>query len=308
MTGPLFPRPVHPRALDYPATIFTTPIVDESELTAGVTIRPGHSYGFFTDTSLCIGCKACEVACKEWNLLPSNHLAMSGMSYDNTRALGANTWRHVAFIEQLDEENGLPPTELPPFQSHWLMMSDVCKHCERAGCLEACPTGALFRTEFGTVVVQQDICNGCGYCVPSCPFGVIEINREEGKAHKCTLCYDRLKGGLEPACAKTCPTNAIQFGEVGELRIRADARLAVLHRLGRTEASLYGAPGGAGMIDHSWGLAAFFLLLDRPEVYNLPAAPRLPGGRRIPRSLVAGAAVVAGLALVGAVIFSARRR
>ena len=149
---------------------------------------------------MCIGCKACEVACKEWNNLPADHLGLTGDSYDNTGALSANTWRHVNFIEhavRTDVEQ--------PFQSGWLMMSDVCKHCHNAPCLEACPTGALFRTEFDTVVVQQDICNGCGYCVPACPFGVVDVSALDGKAHKCTLCYDRLKGGLEPACAKACP-------------------------------------------------------------------------------------------------------
>src|SRR4051794_41544722 len=119
--------------------------------------------GFFTDTSICIGCKACEVACKEWNQVPQSMQGFTGMSFDNTVALGSETWRHVAFIEQ-EVNDGV----------RWLMSSDVCKHCTHAACLEVCPTGALFRTEFGTVVVQQDICNGCGYCVPACPFGVLD--------------------------------------------------------------------------------------------------------------------------------------
>ena len=152
-------------------------------------------------------------------------------SYDNTGGLSANTWRHVAFIEKIDEGSGRV-TEMRPYQSHWLMMSDVCKHCHNAPCIEACPTGALFKTEFDTVVVQQDICNGCGYCVPACPFGVVDLNPVDGKAHKCTLCYDRLKGGLEPACAKSCPTNSIQFGELHELQDRAQKRVDDLHGMG----------------------------------------------------------------------------
>ncbi len=304
MTEPLYPPPVHPRALEYTDSVLPGPIPDESELTAGVRIRPGNTYGFFTDTTLCIGCKACEVACKEWNVLPGDDVGLTGMSYDNTGALTATTWRHVAFVEQIRDGEGSRPTELKPFQSHWLMMSDVCKHCERAGCLEACPTGAIFRTEFGTVVVQQDICNGCAYCVPSCPFGVIEVDLKEGKAHKCTLCYDRLKGGFEPACAKACPTNSIQFGEVPELRQRARHRLEKLHRLGRQEAYLYGVPDGPGATGGIQALNAFFLLIDRPEVYNLPAAPRLPS-LRIERSIGWGAAVMGAIVLAGALIFAA---
>jgi formate dehydrogenase iron-sulfur subunit len=211
---------VHPRALDYPQSFLSGVIPDEAELTAGGRVEPGRSYGFFTDTTLCIGCKACEVACKEWNALPADDLGLRGTSYDNTGDLSATTWRHAHFIEHI-AENGERATAMPPFQSNWLMMSDVCKHCSPAPCLEACPTGALFRTEFDTVVVQQDICNGCGYCVPACPFGVVDVSLEDGKAHKCTLCYDRLKGGLEPACAKSCPTDSIQFGELEELHARA---------------------------------------------------------------------------------------
>jgi formate dehydrogenase iron-sulfur subunit len=275
---------------------------DESELTAGVRIVPGRSYGFFTDTSVCIGCKACEVACKEWNLLPAEEMALSGMSYDNTGALSATTWRHVAFIEQIDRSGSRRAAPPRPFQSGWLMMSDVCKHCERAGCLEACPTGALFRTEFDTVVVQQDICNGCGYCVPACPFGVVELNLRDGKAHKCTLCYDRLKGGLEPACAKSCPTDSIQFGEVDELYERARRRVEDLHRLGVENAYLYGTPGSPGATGEIGALHAFFLLLDRPEVYNLPAAPALPQAR-VWTGLRHGMLTMMGLGLAAAAAF-----
>src|SRR2546426_1148068 len=203
---------------------------------------PKTAKGFFTDTSLCIGCKACEVACKQWNQLPADGFAMTGNSYDNTGALGATTWRHVQFIEQA-KANGHGP------EQRWLMMSDVCKHCANAACLEACPTGALVRTEYGTVYVQQDICNGCGFCVPACPFGVIDRTPtdghfEPGTAHKCTLCYDRLKDDMTPACAKSCPTASIQFGEIDELRERARRRLGELPALP--------PPVGAG------GVPAFF--------------------------------------------------
>ena len=261
-----------------------------------MSIEPGKRYGFFTDTTLCIGCKACEVACKEWNALPADDVGLSGMSYDNTRDLSATTWRHVSFVEKLGA-NGERPTSMPPWQSHWLMMSDVCKHCENAPCLEACPTGALFKTEFDTVVVQQDICNGCGYCVPSCPFGVVDLSLVDGKAHKCTLCYDRMKGNLEPACAKACPTNSIQFGEIGELREKAAARVEKLHGEGREDAYLYGTPGAPGATGDLQSLNAFFLLIDKPEVYNLPSSPSR-GVNRVAPSLVTGLLATAGLALV----------
>ena len=279
--------------------------VDESMLTAGVRIVPGRRYGFFTDTTRCIGCKACEVACKEWNALPADDLGLSGMSYDNTRALSADTWRHVRFIEQMHSA-AERPTSMPPYQSHWLMMSDVCKHCANAACLEACPTGALFRTEFDTVVVQQDICNGCGYCVPACPFGVVELSKIDGKAHKCTLCYDRLKGGLEPACAKACPTESIQFGELDELHRRAASRTHQLHDMGVRSAYLYGTPGAPGATGGIGELNAFFLLTDRPEVYNLPAEPSLPSTRVRP-ALLAGLATIAGLALAAAGLLASDR-
>jgi formate dehydrogenase iron-sulfur subunit len=278
----------------------------ESELTADVRIEPGRTYGFFTDTTLCIGCKACEVACKEWNALPADGMRLSGHSYDNTLGLSATTWRHVSFVERINQD-GARPTEMKPFQSNWLMMSDVCKHCARAGCLEACPTGALFRTEFGSVVVQQDICNGCGYCVPACPFGVVELDVNDGKAHKCTLCYDRLKGGLEPACAKTCPTESIQFGELRVLQDRARRRVAKLQSQGVDEAYLYGVPQSPGASGGIGELNAFFLLIARPETYNLPAAPTLPS-RRVPSSLMAGLATITALAMAGAAVLAGGRR
>jgi formate dehydrogenase iron-sulfur subunit len=320
----LSPRPVPSRALQYSAPQLDGPIPHESELTADVRIQPGESYGFFTDTTLCIGCKACEVACKEWNRLPADGFELSGYSYDNTVALSATTWRHVAFVEQISNSQGARATAMQPFQSNWLMMSDVCKHCERAGCLEACPTGALFKTEYQTVVVQQDICNGCGYCVPACPFGVIETDsRGDGCARKCTLCYDRLKGGFEPACAKSCPTNSIQFGRLSELQERAARRVEDLHRQGVATAYLYGAPSrppdrengstsglnavgsgsrnsplpgyAPGSTGEIGDLHAFFLLTERPEVYNLPSAPTLPSTRVGP-GLRQGLALVVGLA------------
>ena len=224
--------------------------------------------GFFTDTSVCIGCKACEVACKEWNHVPDDGLVFTGMSYDNSTRLSADTWRHVAFIEQRKPVAG-PGQAAEGSDMRWLMASDVCKHCTHAACLDVCPTGALFRTEFGTVVVQQDVCNGCGYCVPACPYGVIDQRPGDGRVWKCTLCYDRLTVGMQPACAQACPTESIQFGPLDELRARAARRVETLHQSGVTDARLYGADPGDGV----GGDGAFFLLLDEPEVYGLPPDP-----------------------------------
>ena len=316
--------------------------------------------GFFTDTSVCIGCKACEVACKEWNTLPMDDahgrrdaIGLSGMSYDNTGQLGANSWRHVAFVEQsrvvdlpmpavglpgaTRQDTGEPSPaahahqddSLAEAQAHsvlnaealsefdpqtaqtgsdkqirWLMSSDVCKHCTHAGCLDVCPTGALFRTEYGTVVVQGDICNGCGYCVPACPYGVIDQRKDDGRVFKCTMCYDRLTDGLQPACATACPTQSIQFGDLDELQARADERLATLQSQGVETARLYGRDENDGV----GGNGAFFLLLDEPEVYGLPPDPIVPA-HDMPamwRSAIAGAAMIVGVAL-SAVLGSRKR-
>jgi formate dehydrogenase iron-sulfur subunit len=239
--------------------------------------------GFFTDTSLCIGCKACEVACKEWNQVPEDGLNFTGMSFDNSEGLSADTWRHVAFIEQ-------PATDEVDSEFRWLMSSDVCKHCTDAACLDVCPTGSLFRTEFGSVVVQQDICNGCGYCVPACPYGVIGKREGDGRVWKCTLCYDRLGEGMEPACAKACPTNSIQFGEVDQLREHAAGRVEQLQQAGVLGVRLYGHDPNDGV----GGDGAFFLLLDEPEVYGLPPHP-LATTRDLPRMWRNAAIAAAGL-------------
>jgi formate dehydrogenase iron-sulfur subunit len=305
---------------------------------AGYADHPAR-VGFFTDTSVCIGCKACEVACKEWNGLPepdSDVLALTGMSYDNTAALGSNSWRHVAFIEQAVPANGYSAngSATNGFAAHgvaangggadggdliravadleadgpgmgatrWLMASDVCKHCTHAACLDVCPTGALVRTEFGTVIVQPDVCNGCAYCVSACPFGVIDRREDDGRAWKCTMCYDRLRGGLEPACAKACPTDSIQFGPLDELRAIAQSRLEELHADGHTEARLYGDNPEDGI----GGAGAFFLLLDEPEVYGLPPDPVVTT-KDLPRMWrwagAAGAVLAAGVV----VAFAGRR-
>ncbi|SDT45009.1 4Fe-4S dicluster domain-containing protein [Microlunatus soli] len=327
-----------------------------------------HRKGFFTDTSICIGCKACEVACKEWNQLPRDgDLELLGSSYDNTGELGASTWRHVAFIEQGPErieqarasgralvDLGMPtvgppsdhgpstdsgplvadpatgsvslndtaPPDTPEFR--WLMASDVCKHCTHAGCLDVCPTGALFRSEFGTVVVQPDVCNGCGACVAGCPFGVIERRTDGtvqpgerrgqrkgeqpevprvGIAQKCTLCYDRLVDDQTPACAQTCPTTSIKFGDRDEMLATAKERVAELHAQGMTEARLY----GANELDGVGGTGSIFLLLDEPEAYGLPPDPRVPTAD-LPQMFKRAGLAAAGMVAAAAIAFLGGRR
>jgi formate dehydrogenase iron-sulfur subunit len=261
-----------------------------AELLGGMrTVDPppaGEPMGFFTDASLCIGCKACEVACKQWNALPADGMEWSGRSYDNTVHLSATTWRHVSFTEQALPDGGV----------RWLFNSDVCKHCTAAPCQEACPTGALIYNEFGAVYVQQDVCNGCGYCVSACPFGVIgRSDHADGLAHKCTLCYDRQKDGMVPACAKACPTDSIQFGPVAELTERARARVEELRAGAEPNAYLYGADDSG---DYQ-RLNAFFLLTEKPEAYNLPPAPTRPVAKML-RRYAWSAAVGIGLSAVSA--------
>ena len=328
---------------------------------AGWTDPPPRK-GFFTDTSICIGCKACEVACKEWNAIPLDGLGMTGNSYDNTGDLGASTWRHVAFVEQGAErvaqaresgqrlvDLGMPGVGAPagagqgpvaagpvpvatgesaapvgttahgvPLPSfRWLMSSDVCKHCTHAGCLDVCPTGALFRSEFGTVVVQADVCNGCGYCVGACPFGVIERRSQDevtstrrdghvpnvGVAQKCTLCYDRLGEDQTPACAQTCPTTSIRFGDHADMVAEAQERVSALHAQGITEARLYGANENDGV----GGTGSVFLLLDEPEVYGLPPDPVVPTAHLPEMFRMAGTAALGLLGVAAASFLGGRR-
>ena len=240
---------------------------------------------FLTDSTLCIGCKACEVACKEWNRLPDDGIEWRGLSYDHTGSLGHSTWRHVKFVEGSGSQKGLgtrdlglgeatAPARVPSPQSlvpTWNFSSDVCKHCEHAGCLDACPTGSIVRTEFGGVFIQPDVCNGCGYCVVSCPFGVVDRHPSDGRAFKCTFCYDRQKAGLVPACAKACPTESILFGEIDALRTRAAARVEELHARGVEDATLYDARDTS-----VGGTHAMFIVRGDPRTYNLPATPEAP--------------------------------
>ncbi|HET7435819.1 MAG TPA: 4Fe-4S dicluster domain-containing protein [Thermoanaerobaculia bacterium] len=256
--------------------------------------------GFFTDSTLCIGCKACEVACKEWNGVPDDGFVFSGLSYDNTLGLGHSTWRHVKFVE-FGTEIGRGGNAVEG--ATWQFSSDVCRHCEVAGCLEACPTGAIVRTEFGSVYIQPDICNGCGYCVVTCPFGVVDRRPDDGRAFKCTFCYDRQKAGLVPACAKACPTESILFGDLDELQRKADERIEKLHAMGMRDATIWN-PKETSV----GGTHAFFLVRGETERYNLPKTPQVP--TTLLKAGWSSAAVAAGAIAVASLLafaFEARK-
>jgi formate dehydrogenase iron-sulfur subunit len=260
-------------------------------------ITPGRAYGFFTDTSVCIGCKACEVACKQWNELEGNE-PLFGDGFDNTGSLDGQNWRHVQFIDRVPDQ-----TMTPGQGKAWLMMSDVCKHCQHASCMEVCPTGAIIRTEFDTVFIQPDVCNGCRNCIAACPYDVIGVDEQRNVVQKCTLCYDRLQGGMQPACAQACPTQSIQFGPLDELRERADLRLAGLHAQGVDQARLYGHDDSV-----YGGLNAFFLLMDEPEVYRLPNQDNAVLPRRNNVGGYLGALATAVLGVFAGLVALRRRR
>ncbi|HET9181571.1 MAG TPA: 4Fe-4S dicluster domain-containing protein [Candidatus Angelobacter sp.] len=273
----------------------TVPAIQQTGKSDGhVNGHDGKITAFFTDSTLCIGCKACEVACKEWNQISEDGYQWSSFSYDNTMAVGHSTWRHVKFVET-PTTVGLGGNAAGELQG-WGFSSDVCKHCEQAGCLEACPTGAIVRMEFGAVFVQPDVCNGCSYCVVSCPFGVVEKNPEDGRAFKCTFCSDRQKAGLKPACAQACPTESIKFGEISELRAEAHDRLEQLKARGVDDAVIYDP------VDTSVkGIHAFFLVRGDPRAYNLPPEPEIP---TIYQKKAWKSAAVAAGAMLGATLLA----
>ena len=220
----------------------------------------------FTDVSLCIGCRACQVACKQWNQLEPEEPEWTG-SYQNHEHFTDQTFRLVRFIEE-------PATDTADMR--WHMMSDVCKHCTHAACLEACPTGAIYRTDYGTVNINQDLCNGCRYCISACPFGVVSFNHATGTATKCTFCNDRLHNGLGPACAKACPTQSITFGYRDELEAKAKQRVEELQQQGVSDAQLYGADQNGPL----GGLNAFFLRQRRDRLDLLDRRRRRHWARR----------------------------
>ena len=211
----------------------------------------------FVDISRCIGCKACQSACMEWNDLRSEPGTNVGF-YTNPADLDDQTWTLMRFKEEMVNES-----------LQWLILKDGCFHCADPGCLRSCPSpGAIIQYSNGIVDFHQESCIGCGYCISGCPFDIPRLRKEDSKVYKCTLCSDRVSVGLEPACVKSCPTGAIQFGSKEEMLMQAEHRLEDLHTRGFEKAAVYDPPGVGGT-------HVFFVLPhgDRPEAYDLPADP-----------------------------------
>lgn len=239
--------------------------------------------GLWLDLSRCTGCRACQVACQEWNQLDAVATTQDG-GYQNPPGLGGDTWKQVKFLEVSDDRRA----------TRWLFYSDSCKHCFDAPCMNACPTGAIQRTAQGVIRIDPQVCTGSGHCVPACPYGVIAVSEASQVAQKCTLCEDRLGEGREPACAAVCPTDTIQFGPRADLVERARDRLEVLTRQGHYGAQLYG-------VDELGGLGVFYLLMDVPSTYGIPNDPVAPAARVAPASALA---VLWGLAALLLAAFS----
>ncbi|MGE8317595.1 MAG: formate dehydrogenase subunit beta [Comamonas sp.] len=214
------------------------------------------------DVSKCIGCKACQSACMEWNDIRDEVGSNHGV-YDNPNDLTENSWTVMRFTEYENEESG---------NLEWLIRKDGCMHCEDPGCLKACPSpGAIIQYSNGIVDFHQENCVGCGYCVTGCPFDVPRISKKDHKAYKCTLCSDRVAVGQEPACVKTCPTGAIMFGTKEGMKAQADTRIADLKERGFAKAGLYD-PQGVG------GTHVMYVLhhADKPSIYHgLPDDPKI---------------------------------
>jgi len=214
------------------------------------------------DTSKCIGCRACQTACKQWNQLPAEKTEFVG-TYENPAHFSCSTWTKVVFREY--EENN---------RVNWMMAKQGCMHCTDAACKQACPTGAISHTEEGIVVIDEIKCIGCNYCAAVCPFHVIGFDRSTNRAKKCTFCYDRISNDMEPACAAACPTGAIVFGNQREIISLASQREMELQNGKYPNATIYGLNevGGTGML---------YVLTDRPEKYALPEDPQVPLKARI---------------------------
>jgi formate dehydrogenase beta subunit len=237
------------------------------------------------DTSTCIGCKACEVACQEWNDLPPEPTVQMG-TYQTLPATTASFWNLIRFNEH-ESDSGL----------HWLMRKDQCMHCTEPGCLIACPApGAIVQYANGIVDFQQDQCIGCGYCMTGCPFDVPKFAIGTRRVYKCTLCVDRVGVGLQPACVKACPTSCLQFGTKDEMLQIANQRVEQLKANGFPDAAVYDPPGVGGT-----GVVTVLSFGDRPELYGLPKDPVVPRAVQVWK----GVKAIGNVAMLGGLLAAA---
>jgi len=250
----------------------------------GVRLLPVVSK--LVDTSTCIGCKACEVACQEWNDLPPETTVQMG-TYQTLPDMTSSFWNLIRFREH-EDEGGL----------HWLMRKDQCMHCTEPGCLIACPApGAIVQYTNGIVDFQQDQCIGCGYCMTGCPFNVPKFSQKTRRVYKCTMCTDRVSVGLQPACVKACPTGCLQFGTKDQMLDVANKRVEQLKKTGFADAAVYNPSGVGGT-----GVVTVLAFGDRPELYGLPANPVVPLMVRLWKGPLKA---LGNLAMIGGVVAAA---
>lgn len=208
------------------------------------------------DTSKCVGCRACQTACKQWNQLPAEKTEFTG-SYENPPRFSPVTWTKIAFREY--EVNG---------RVKWYFTKLGCMHCVDAACIKVCPANAISHTEEGTVAISEQRCIGCNYCAANCTYNVIGFDQTANVARKCTFCYDRVTNGEIPACAKACPTGAISYGDRNGMINLAEERLGKLKAAGKENATIYG-------LEELDGLAMMYVLEDSPGKYGLVENPRV---------------------------------
>ncbi|MBK1781461.1 formate dehydrogenase subunit beta [Advenella sp. WQ 585] len=256
-----------------------------AEMTPPPSVRQPEEVAKLIDVTTCIGCKACQVACSEWNDLRDD-IGINHGVYDNPIDLTADSWTVMRFSET--EENG---------KLEWLIRKDGCMHCTDPGCLKACPSpGAIIQYENGIVDFHQENCIGCGYCIAGCPFNIPRISKKDNRAYKCSLCSDRVAVGQEPACVKTCPTGAIQFGTKDDMKLVAEKRIEDLQNRGYENAGLYD-PEGVG------GTHVMYVLhhADKPQLYNdLPKDPEISTAVSLWKGILKPLATV-GIAVAGIV-------